>query len=339
MVHDYAMGTAGVGRSPEGDVRLSETTLRIRDEERQDLIEEARRAAQKMIVSHRRQLDALAHELLEREVLEREAIERIMAGVPRLERAPGDRPAGRRRHRGRAGAASRPHRPPGHLGRATAARGYRLGPVFSRIDHIGVAVEEIEPAMALYRDSFQLGVAHREVVEEQGVEAVLLDVGENHVELLAPLGAETPVGKFLARQGPGLHHVAYQVEDIEATLEACRAAGLQLIDEQPRSRHPRLARGVHASARHGGRAHRDRPAGRRDGGPLMAGGARRISVGFQGGQVLALRVADDAAEGALRSVGQGRLAQVESEDGTVRLDLEQVVYVSAESDELRVGFG
>jgi cell division protease FtsH len=89
MVHDYAMGTAGVGRSPDGDVRLSETTLRIRDEERQDLIEEARRAAQRMIVGHRRQLDELAAELLEREVLERDAIERIMAGVPRLERAPG----------------------------------------------------------------------------------------------------------------------------------------------------------------------------------------------------------------------------------------------------------
>jgi cell division protease FtsH len=89
MVHDYAMGTAGVGRAPDGDVRLSETTLRIRDEERLDLIDEARRAAQKMIVGHRRQLDALAEELLEREVLEREAIERIMAGVPRLERQPG----------------------------------------------------------------------------------------------------------------------------------------------------------------------------------------------------------------------------------------------------------
>jgi cell division protease FtsH len=89
MVHDFAMGTAGVGRSPDGDVRLSETTLRIRDEERQDLIEEARRAAQKLIVAHRLQLDALAHELLEHEILEREAIERIMAGVPRMERAPG----------------------------------------------------------------------------------------------------------------------------------------------------------------------------------------------------------------------------------------------------------
>jgi cell division protease FtsH len=89
MVHDYAMGNAGVGRSPEGDVRLSERTLRIRDEERQDLIEEARRAAQRLIVAHRRLLDALAGELLEHEVLEREAIERIMDGVPRMERMPG----------------------------------------------------------------------------------------------------------------------------------------------------------------------------------------------------------------------------------------------------------
>jgi methylmalonyl-CoA/ethylmalonyl-CoA epimerase len=125
--------------------------------------------------------------------------------------------------------------------------------VFSRIDHIGVAVEQLEPALALYRDSFQLEVAHREVVREQGVEAVLLDVGENHVELLAPLAADTPVGRFLAKQGPGLHHVAYQVSDIDATLQALKQAGLALIDEQPRvgirgSRvafmHPRATAGV-----------------------------------------------------------------------------------------------
>jgi methylmalonyl-CoA/ethylmalonyl-CoA epimerase len=125
--------------------------------------------------------------------------------------------------------------------------------VFSRIDHIGVAVEEIEPALELYRDSFELTLAHREVVEEQGVEAVLLDVGENHVELLAPLGADTPVGRFLAKQGPGLHHVAYQVKDIDATLESLRQAGLQLIDQEPRTGirgsrvafvHPRATAGV-----------------------------------------------------------------------------------------------
>jgi len=125
--------------------------------------------------------------------------------------------------------------------------------MFSRIDHIGVAVEEIEPALELYRDSFDLALAHREVVEEQGVEAVLLDVGENHVELLAPLGPDTPVGRFLAAKGPGLHHVAYQVQDIEATLEALKQAGLQLIDQQPRTgirgsrvafMHPRATVGV-----------------------------------------------------------------------------------------------
>jgi cell division protease FtsH len=89
MVHDYAMGSAGVGRSPDGPVQLSETTLRIRDEERRDLVEEARRAAVRLIGAHRLQLDALAGELLENEVLDRDAIERIMADVPRLERAPG----------------------------------------------------------------------------------------------------------------------------------------------------------------------------------------------------------------------------------------------------------
>jgi ATP-dependent Zn protease len=78
-----------MGRSPDGGVQLSETTLRIRDEERQDLVEEARRAAQRMIIAHRPQLDALAHELLEQEVLERDSIERIMSGVPRLQRTPG----------------------------------------------------------------------------------------------------------------------------------------------------------------------------------------------------------------------------------------------------------
>ena len=110
----------------------------------------------------------------------------------------------------------------------------RLPGVFNRIDHIGVAVEDIEASLLLYRDAFGMQVAHREIVEEQGVEAVLLDVGENHVELLAPLGDDTPVGKFLAKRGPGLHHVAYQVSDIEATLAALKAAGQPLIDKAPR---------------------------------------------------------------------------------------------------------
>jgi len=107
--------------------------------------------------------------------------------------------------------------------------------VFDRIDHVGIAVEDIDTALALWRDGMRLDVAHREIVEEQGVEAVLLDVGENHIELLAPLGPDTPVGKFLAKRGPGLHHVAYQVADIDAALGAIAEAGLPLIDKQPRS--------------------------------------------------------------------------------------------------------
>lgn len=106
--------------------------------------------------------------------------------------------------------------------------------MFNRIDHIGVAVQDIEESLALYRDSFAMDVAHREIVTEQGVEAVLLDVGENHIELLAPLGQDTPVGKFLAKKGPGLHHVAYQVSDIDATIDSLKQAGMPLIDEQAR---------------------------------------------------------------------------------------------------------
>ncbi|MBS1869919.1 MAG: methylmalonyl-CoA epimerase [Actinobacteria bacterium] len=106
--------------------------------------------------------------------------------------------------------------------------------MLGRIDHIGVAVEDLDTALKLYADVLKMPVVHRETVTEQGVEAVLLDVGESHVELLAPLGPDTPVGKFLAKKGPGLHHVAYQVSDIEATLAALKAAGTRLIDETPR---------------------------------------------------------------------------------------------------------
>jgi methylmalonyl-CoA epimerase len=95
--------------------------------------------------------------------------------------------------------------------------------------------------------------AHRETVSSQGVEAVLLDVGDGHVELLAPLGPDTAVGKYLARKGPGLHHVAYAVDDIDATLERIAAAGIELIDSEARTGirgsrvaflHPRSTGGV-----------------------------------------------------------------------------------------------
>ena len=107
--------------------------------------------------------------------------------------------------------------------------------MFARIDHIGVAVEDLDAAIALYESTYGMALVHRETATEQGVEAVLFDVGENHVELLRPLAEDTPVGKFLAGRGPGLHHVAYQVADIEATLAALKESGASLIDETPRT--------------------------------------------------------------------------------------------------------
>jgi methylmalonyl-CoA/ethylmalonyl-CoA epimerase len=107
--------------------------------------------------------------------------------------------------------------------------------VFGRIDHVGVAVEDLDEAVALYSGRLAMPVEHRETVEEQGVEAVLLGVGQSHVELLRPLAADTAVGRFLDRNGPGLHHVAYGTDDIQSALDAARAAGLDLIDERPRT--------------------------------------------------------------------------------------------------------
>jgi len=125
--------------------------------------------------------------------------------------------------------------------------------LFGRIDHIGVAVEDLDAAVELYGGRFDMREQHRETVEEQGVEAVLLEVGDGHVELLRPLSGETAVGKFIAKRGPGLHHVAYQTDDIDRTLGEVRDAGIELIDQNPRigirgSRvaflHPRSTGGV-----------------------------------------------------------------------------------------------
>ena len=125
--------------------------------------------------------------------------------------------------------------------------------MFGLIDHVGVAVEDLDSALALYQRTFGMPVAHRETVSDQGVEAVLLDVGDCHVELLRPLGEDTAVGKFLARRGEGLHHVAYRVDDIDAALARFREQGVELIDREPRTGirasrvaflHPRATGGV-----------------------------------------------------------------------------------------------
>jgi methylmalonyl-CoA/ethylmalonyl-CoA epimerase len=125
--------------------------------------------------------------------------------------------------------------------------------MLGRIDHIGVATDDLEGALELYGRTFGMPLAHRETVESQGVEAALLDVGDGHVELLRPLGPDTPVGKYLEKRGPGLHHVAYAVGDIDEVLGKLKEAGVELIDSEPRvgirdSRvaflHPRSTGGV-----------------------------------------------------------------------------------------------
>ena len=125
--------------------------------------------------------------------------------------------------------------------------------MFGLIDHIGVATDDLDASLALYEGAMGMPLSHRETVEEQGVEAVLLDVGDCHVELLSPLGPDTPVGKFLDRKGPGLHHVAYRVDDINAELARLAGAGIELIDSAPRTGirqsqvaflHPRSTGGV-----------------------------------------------------------------------------------------------
>ncbi len=106
--------------------------------------------------------------------------------------------------------------------------------MLNAIDHVGVAVEDIEAALPYYTDVLRLALVHRETVPGQGVHAALLDVGDGHIELVAPTGPQSGVAKFLDRRGAGLHHVAYRVQDIESTLRELSAAGVRLIDEQPR---------------------------------------------------------------------------------------------------------
>jgi len=117
------------------------------------------------------------------------------------------------------------------------------------IDHVGIAVADLDDAVARYASLFGIAPAHRERVPDQGVEEVLLDVGGSFVQLLGPLGPDTPVGRFLARRGPGLHHVAYRVGDLEGTLADLRGAGVRLIDQhgRPGSRGTTIAF-VHPSA-------------------------------------------------------------------------------------------
>src|SRR5919198_1730836 len=102
------------------------------------------------------------------------------------------------------------------------------------IHHLGVAVEDLDAALSTYERLFGAEVEHRATVTDQGVEAASLRVGDGRVELLEPLGADTPVGRFLASRGPGMHHVAYEVADVAAAIAGLADAGADLIDQEPR---------------------------------------------------------------------------------------------------------
>jgi methylmalonyl-CoA/ethylmalonyl-CoA epimerase len=102
------------------------------------------------------------------------------------------------------------------------------------VHHLGIAVDDLDAAILVYADLFGATLEHRERVKDQGVEAASLRVGESRIELLQPLGPDTPVGRFLAKRGPGMHHMAFEVEDLAAELERLKAHDVVLIDEQPR---------------------------------------------------------------------------------------------------------
>ena len=102
------------------------------------------------------------------------------------------------------------------------------------VDHIGIAINGLDEALAVWRDALGLVVEHTEEVAEQGVRVTMLPVGESHIELLQPLTENSPVGKFLEKRGPGIHHIAVRVPDIEAALAQLKQKGTRLIDEKPR---------------------------------------------------------------------------------------------------------
>lgn len=124
--------------------------------------------------------------------------------------------------------------------------------MLNKIEHIALAVEDLEAALTHYRDVWGIEVGHRETVEDQGVEEAMLPLGESYLQLLSPTGPDTTVGKFIANKGEGLHHIAYEVPDLEGALAELKAKGVRLIDEAPR----RGGRGhmvafVHPKGNHG----------------------------------------------------------------------------------------
>ena len=187
--------------------------------------------------------------------------------------------------------------------------------MFGRIDHIGVAVEDLDAAIELYEKSFEMALAHRETVEPSRASRRCCSTSARATSSCwRPLGPDTAVGKFLASKGAGLHHVAYAVDDIDATLERLAAAGIELIDTEARvgirgSRvaflHPRSTGGVLTEI--------VEPARR----ALMAD-AQKVEIGFEGGQVVSVRLSEDELKDLRKQVEKGGWHDVKTEDGVAR---------------------
>ncbi len=208
--------------------------------------------------------------------------------------------------------------------------------MFDRIDHVGIAVASLDAAVARYGETFGMELVHREVLAEHGIEAALLEVGDEHVELIAALSEDSPVGRFLADRGPGMHHVAYRVADIDAAFADLLARGVEMIDPAPRTGlrdsriafiHPRSTSGVLTEIVESSRMSTK--------GPHV-----KVSIGFAGGQVLAVRVSAQALELLNEALGTpAPWFDLELDDGAVRIALAQIAYVRVDSDAAHVGFG
>ena len=215
-------------------------------------------------------------------------------------------------------------------------RPHRLRRVFGRIDHIGVAVEDLDAAIALYEKSFEMELVHRETVESQGVEAVLLDVGEGHVELLRAARPRHR-GRQIPRQATARACTTSPTRSTTSTptLPRLAAAGIELIDSEPRvgirdSRvaflHPRSTGGVLTEI--------VEPARR----ALMAE-AQRVEIGFEGGQVIPARLAEDDLKDLRKQLEKGGWHDLHTEDGVISLYLGKVAFLRVASNDHRVGFG
>ena len=229
MVFEWGMSDGVSSRTMRADnYALSEETKRLRDSEQGRLTDSAYAEAVRLLQKHRAPLDRIAAALLEKETLVREEVAAMFADVEAESRARPRRSACRRSSRSRPSASQ-----------------------LRRSHHVGVAVADLDEAIGTYERLFGATLELREHVDEQGVEVASMQVGDGRVELLAALGADTPVGRFLAKRGPGMHHVAYEVDDIRAALAELQSQGAELIDDEPKAGVFGLAAFVHPDAAHG----------------------------------------------------------------------------------------